>query len=157
MTGQQPRATKQATSIKLKGIELPIFSGNKTEYEAWKAVFMSVIDESDIPIREKMLHLRSYLRGKALDMVKDLGYSTNTYERLKEKLEKRFGRAKQLQIKHLAVLRDWLKLRYQDLEELEEFLAVLEQVLVAHQDSGSDEDLLKNQHLILTVKEKLPE
>jgi hypothetical protein len=36
-------------SVKLKGVELPTFSGdNKTEYESWKAAFMSVVDGANI-------------------------------------------------------------------------------------------------------------
>ena len=61
------------TPIKLKGVALLVFSGDdKTEYEA---AFMSVMDEARMMVKEKMLQLLSSLSGRALRMVKDLGYS----------------------------------------------------------------------------------
>jgi hypothetical protein len=74
--------------IRLKGVDLPIFSGEeKSDFESWKAAFLSVVDRRDIPVGEKMLRLQGCLSGKALTMVKDLGYSLNAYERAKAKLE----------------------------------------------------------------------
>ena len=67
--------------IRLKGVDLPIFSGEeKSDYESWKAAFLSAVDRLDIPVGEKMLRLQGYLSGKALTMVKDLGYSPNAYQ-----------------------------------------------------------------------------
>ncbi len=60
--------------IKLKGVDLPKFSGeDKAGYEAWKAAFMSMVDTQNIPVSEKMLRLQSSLSGKALTLIKDLG------------------------------------------------------------------------------------
>ena len=108
--------------IKLKGVELPTFSGeNKADYAPWKAAFMSVVDEAAISTKEKMLRLQNSLKGKALRMVKDLGFTINAYERAKEKLEKKFGGEIRQQISNLTTLRGWPKLRPQNLEDLEEF------------------------------------
>ena len=41
---------------------------------------MSVVDESNISVKEKMLRLQSSLTGKALKMVKDFGFYENAYE-----------------------------------------------------------------------------
>ena len=38
---------------------------------------MSVVDEAEMLVKEKMLRLQNNLTGKALRMVKDLGYSSN--------------------------------------------------------------------------------
>lgn len=38
---------------------------------------MSIVDLMDIPVGEKVLRLQSSLTGKALALVKDLGYSLN--------------------------------------------------------------------------------
>ena len=71
----------QVQPVKLKGVELPVFSGDdKTDYEPWKAAFMSVVDEPNISVKEKMLRLQSSLTGKALKVVKDFGFSENAYE-----------------------------------------------------------------------------
>jgi hypothetical protein len=120
----------------LKDVELPTFSGdNKTEYESWKAAFMSVVDGANILVKEKMLRLQSCLTGKALKMVKDLGYSDNAYKRALEKPEKKFGGEQRLAITLLTTLRGWPKVRRRNLEDLEEFLSILDKILVAIQDN----------------------
>ena len=88
-------------------MDLPKFTGeDKAECEPWKAAFMSIVDVMDIPVGEKVLRLQSSLTGKALALVKDLGYSVNAYEREKGKLERKYGGERGLQIKHLTALRD---------------------------------------------------
>ena len=140
--------------IRLKGVDLPIFSGEeKRDYESCKAAFLSVVDRRDIPVGKKMLRLQGCLSGKALTMVKDLGYSFNAYERAKAKLEKKCGGERRLQVKHLTALRNFRKVRPRNLEDMEEFQVLLERVLIATQDSGP----LHGQRLNLTAKEKLPE
>lgn len=111
--GQYPgRIVQRSLPVKLKGVDLPKFSGeDKADYEPWRAAFMSIVDGMDIPVGEKVLRLQSSLTGKALTLVKDLGYSINAYERAKEKLEKKYGGERRLQIKHLTALRGWQKVR----------------------------------------------
>ena len=59
---------------------------------------MSIVDGIDIPFSEKVLRFQGSLTGKALTLVKALGYSVNTYERGKEKLEKQYRGESRLQI-----------------------------------------------------------
>ena len=155
-TEQRFRNAQKVAPVKLKGVELPTFTGeDKADYEPWKAAFMSVVDESYISAQEKMLRLQGSLKGKALKMVKDIGYSLNAYERAKEKLEKKFGGERRTQLKQLAALRNWRKLRPRNLDDLEDFLAVLDRVLIVLRDCESGE--LTGQSLNLTAKEKIPE
>ena len=133
-----------------------MFSGeDKMEYESWKAAFMSVVDEAPITVKEKMLRLLGSLSGKAWGMVKDLGYSENAYARAKEKLENKFRGERRIQLKNLTTLRGWRKLRPGNLDDMEEFLAVLDRVQVSLQDSPEGE--LNGLSLSLTAKEKLCE
>ena len=119
----------------MKGVDLPKFTGeDKAEYEPWKVAFMSVVDVMDIPVGEKVLRLQSSLTGKALALVKDLGYSVNAYERAKEKLERKYGGERCLQIKHLTALRGWQKVRPRNLEDMEYFQGILERVYIALKD-----------------------
>jgi hypothetical protein len=118
-------------------VDLPIFSGEeKSDYESWKAAFLSVDDRRDIPVGEKMLRLQGCLSGKALTMVKDLGYSPNAYERAKAKLEKKYGGERRLQIKHITAFRNFRKVRPRNLEDMEEFQVLLERVLMGVRHSG---------------------
>ena len=129
-------------TVKLKGVDLSNFSGeDKTDYQSWKAVFVSIVDEADIPVSEKMLRLQNSLSGKARTMVKDLGYCLNAYERAKSKLEKKYGGERRLMIKHLTALRHFPKIKSRNLEEMENFLVTLERVMIALEDSGPDKEL----------------
>ena len=150
MDTQHP--VQRIAPIRLKGVELPKFSGeDKTEYEPWKAAFMSIVDRVDLPVNAKMLRLQNSLLGKAQKTIKDLGYSVNAYERAKAKLEKKYGGERRLQIKHLTALRGWQKVRPRNLEDMEDFLAILERVMIALQDSGPGREL-SGQNLNLTAK-----
>jgi hypothetical protein len=112
------------------------------------------VDEAAISTKEKMLRLQNSLTGKALRMVKDLGFTVNAYERAKEKLEKKYGGEIRLQISNLTTLRGWSKLRPNNLEDMEEFLALLDRVLVSLRDSGRGAET-NGQNLNLTAKDKL--
>ena len=90
-----------------------------------RAAFISIADLMDIPVGEKVLRLQSSLTGKALALVKDLGYSLNDYQRAKGKLERKYGGERRLQIKHLTALRGWQKVRSRNLEDIENFQGVL--------------------------------
>ena len=142
-------------TVKLKGVDSPNFLGeDKTDYESWKAAFVPIVNEEDIPVSEKMLRLQNSLSGKARTMAKDLGYSLNAYEREKSKLEKKYGAERRLMIKHLTALRDFPKIKSRNLEEMENFLVTLERVMIALEDSGPGKELTR-QNLSLTSKEKL--
>ena len=133
---------QKSLPIELKGGDLPKFSGvDKADYEPWKAAFMSILDRLAIPVNKKMLRLQSGLTGKALTLVKNLGYTLNAYERAKAKLEKKYGGERRLQIKHLTALRGWKKVRPRVLEDMEEFQAMLERVMVALQDCRPGQEL----------------
>ena len=84
-------------------------------------------------------------------MVKDLRYPENAYARAKEKLESKFGGERRIQLKHLMTLRAWRKLRPRNLEDMEEFLAVLDRDLVSMRDCGLEGEL-NGQSLNLTEK-----
>ena len=149
-----PDEVMTRSPVKLKGVELPKFGGDgKTAYEPWKAAFMTMVDSQNIPVGEKMLRLQGSLTGKALTLVKDLGYSSAAYERAKSKLEKRCGGERRLQIKHLTTLRNWIKVRSCNLQDLKEFQALLERILVSLDDSAP----LREQSLNFSAKEKLSE
>ena len=151
------RLVQRSLPVKLKGVDLPKFSGeDNADYEPWRAAFMSIVDGMDIPIGEKVLRLQSSLTGKALTLVKDLGYSINAYERTKEKLEKKYGGERRLQIKHLTALRGWQKVRPRHLEDMENFQGILERVWIALKDCGPGQEL-QGHNLNLTAKEKLSE
>ena len=114
------------------------------------------MDETDIPVKEKMLRLQGCLNGKALETVRDFGFSNNAYERAKEKLKRKYGGKRRQTLTHLTTLRGLPKVRRHSLADMEELLAVLDRILISLQDGDPDGEM-RSQHLNLTVKEKLPE
>ena len=150
-------SSPKRTNVKLKGVVLPTFSGeDKSEYKAWKAAFTSVIDDSVMPVKEKMLRLLGCLSGKARETVKDLGFTSSAYERAKEKLERKYGGRRRQTLTQLSTLRALPKVKRHNLEDLENLLTILERILVALRDDDPDGEI-RSQHLSLAVKEKLPE
>ena len=79
------------------------------------------------------------MTGKALALVKDLGYSVNAYERAKEKLERKYVGGRPLQIKHLTALHDLQKVRSRNLEDRENFQGILKRVFITLKDFGPGE------------------
>ena len=151
------RLVQRSLPVKLKGVDLPKFSGeDKADYEPWRAAFMSIVDGMNIPVGEKVLRLQSSLTGKALTLVRDLRFSINAYERAKEKLEKKYGGDRCLQIKHLTALRGWQKVLPRNLEDMENFQGILERVWIALKDCGPGQEL-QGHNPNLTAKEKLSE
>ena len=145
------------TNVKLKGVQLPMFSGeDKSELEAWKAVFTSVVDDSVMPVKKKMLRFLGCLRCKARETVKDLGFSSSAYERAKETLERKYGGKRRQTPNQLSTLRALPKVKRHNLEDLENLLTILDRILVALREDDPDGEL-KSNHSSLAVKEKLPE
>ena len=61
----RPIAARTLAPIKLKGVNIPKFSGEvKAHYEPWKAAFMSMVDIQNISVGEKMPRLQGSLSGK---------------------------------------------------------------------------------------------
>ena len=59
----------------LQRVAIPVFSGDKRKYENWKAAFLACIDRAPATPEYKLLQLRQYLSGVALEAIENLGFS----------------------------------------------------------------------------------
>ena len=75
----------------LNRISIPTFNGDKRAYGGWKAAFLTCVDAAPATAEYKLLQLRSYLRGEALQVIERLGHSAMAYESAKERLERKYG------------------------------------------------------------------
>ena len=75
----------------LKRVQIPTFSGNKKNYQNWKAAFLSCIDSAPATPEYKLLQLRQYLSGDALKVIDSLGHSATAYEAAKDRLDRKYG------------------------------------------------------------------
>ena len=67
----------------LKRVQIPVISGEKRQYQSWKADFLACIDSAPVTGEYKLLQLRQYLTGDALRVIENLGHSTTAYEAAK--------------------------------------------------------------------------
>ena len=71
----------------LQRVAIPIFSGDKQKYASCKAAFMGCIDRAPATSANKLLQLRQYLSGVALEAIENLGFSRVAYHAAKDRLE----------------------------------------------------------------------
>ena len=76
---------------KLERIKVPTFNGDKTKFDYFSTAFESIVDDSDEPVKYKMVRLKACLQGKAEESISKLGFSEEAYEEAKNTLKKRFG------------------------------------------------------------------
>ena len=86
-----PTTSSDVAHRQLERIKIPVFSGNKLEFESWYAAFSTCVDKTTLEPQFKMLRLESCLAGEALETVKGLGYSSAAYEAAKSRLTRKFG------------------------------------------------------------------
>ena len=60
----------QSIHSQLKRVEIPKFNGEKEKYFNWKLAFMSCVHTSPISDEIKLLHLKQYLEGSAIKILK---------------------------------------------------------------------------------------
>ena len=75
----------------LKRVQIPVFSGEKRQYQNWKAAFLACIDSAPATDEYKLLQLRQYLSGDALKVIENLGHSAYAYKAAKERLDRKYG------------------------------------------------------------------
>ena len=71
----------------LKRVQIPVFTGDKKNYQSRKASFLACIDSAPATAEYKLLQLRQYLSGEALKVIDRLGHSAAAYEAAKVRLE----------------------------------------------------------------------
>ena len=112
----------------LSRVQVPKFSGDKRNYESWKAAFMSCVDVARCTPEYKLLRLRESLTGDALRVIEGLGHSAAAYEVAKERLERKYGGTRRLitirldEVDRFKAVRDGSP---SDLERFAELLDVL--------------------------------
>ncbi|KAF0298900.1 hypothetical protein FJT64_003757 [Amphibalanus amphitrite] len=87
-------ASATETTARLKEIKLPTFSGTQAdvmEFNDFFTLFEELIGKnSKIGGESKLLYLKTYLRGSALDQIKHLSNDSNNYELAVQFLKKEF-------------------------------------------------------------------
>ncbi len=167
-TPYQKSTTKESTKIEtsnaigndlwrqLKRVSIPVFSGDKRDYENWKATFTACIDQAPASPEYKLLQLRQYLSGEALRTVEKLGHSALAYEAAKERLERKYGGTRRQVALYLEELENFKAIRPGNAKDLEEHVDLLDVAVINLQEAGRHEEL-GNGSLYLKLQKKLTE
>jgi len=140
----------------MKRVGIPVFSGEKTKYETWKAAFEACIDKAPATPEYKLLQLRQYLKGDALQAIDDLGHSSEAYTAAKERLERKFGGEKRKLIRFLDDLDRFPNLKSEDAKTIEKFADLLDVAVMNLKQTDHGEELGKGS-LYLKLQRKMPE
>ena len=76
---------------RLKPLKVPMFSGEKSKFEDFWDMFLSLVDQGVEPTNIKMARLRQSLTGTALEAIRGLGVSDPEYKEAKDILQSKFG------------------------------------------------------------------
>jgi hypothetical protein len=137
-------------------VSIPVFSGDKRNYENWKATFIACIDQAPASPEYKLLQLRQYLSGEALKTVEKLGHSAIAYKAAKERLDRKYGGTRRQVALYLEELENFKAIRPGNSKDLEEFVDILDVPVINLQENGKHEEL-GNGSLYLKLQKKLTE
>ena len=139
----------------LKKVSLPIYSGDRKEYDNWAASFDAIIDKAPISAEHKMLHLKSYLAGEAAEVIKNLGHSASAYEVAKERLGRKFGGTRRRTALFLEEIENFSNIRPNNAADLTKFADLLDILTVNLKESNMTAELGAGL-LYVKLQKKLP-
>ena len=140
----------------LKRVRMPVFYGDKRSYQSWKAAFLACIDAAPATAEYKLLQLRQYVAGEALNTINGLGHSAQAYQVAKERLERKFGGKRRQVLIHFEELEHFPQIRVRNPNDLEQFAYLLENAVLKLQESGKHHEL-GDGFLYITLQRKLPQ
>ena len=125
----------------LKKVSLPVFKGEVRKYESWRAAFMACVDQSPLPAYHKLLYLRDYLGGEALQAVDSLPYTPAAYQAALERLERKYGGERRRIALYLENLQTLKQVRHGKAKDMERFVETLDVLVVNLRDSARQGEL----------------
>ncbi|KAL9987285.1 hypothetical protein ACROYT_G001567 [Oculina patagonica] len=149
-------AANRETHGQLERIRIPIFSGNKMDFQRWNAAFTSCVDMTSLSPQFKMLRLEACLAGEAANTIKGLGYSLEAYEAAKSRLFRKYGGSRRQVQSHLEELKRLQPIQDNNAKQLETFADILERAVITLKENDRNSDL-EGRALHTMILEKIPE
>ena len=143
----EPTPTQDAPSLgqdlwrQLKRVQIPIFSGDKRTYPNWRAAFQACVDSAPATPEYKLLQLRQYLSGEALQSIENLGHSAVAYDAAKERLDRKFGGKRRQIAVYLEDLENFKQIRPGNAKDLEKFADLLDVAIINLKEAGQNQEL----------------
>ena len=136
---------------------LPKFSGEKWQFPDWWEQYEVFVHHADVPTKFKMVMLKNCLTGKAMDLVKGLGFTETQYMTAIKKLHERYGGEKRILQSHIEIVSNVKPMELHQLEDLEKFANLLQDMIAKLYDAGQDSELDGQSTLYLLVQQRIPE
>ncbi|XP_049887047.1 uncharacterized protein LOC126381636 [Pectinophora gossypiella] len=126
------QASSPSCKLKLPAIDVPVFSGKFTDYTPFINLFNSLIDSNkSIDFVQKLYYLRSYLKDEALDLIKNLPLTADSYNKAITLLDNRYNNKFRIVNEHITTILDMKPVTKSTASNLREFVATVRQELAA--------------------------
>ena len=132
-----------------------MFSGDKMNYQSWKAAFLACIDSAQATGEYELLQLRQCLSG-ALRAIENLAHSTMAYNVAKERLGRKLGGKRCQMSICFEDLEKFRQIRPGHTKDLEEFTDLLEITVIKLKEADQHYEL-GDGSLYSKLQQKLPE
>ena len=149
-------AMATTSQAQLERIRIPVFSGNKMDFQKWNAAFTSCVDVTSLSPQFKTLRLEACLTGEAAETIKGLGYSVEAYEAAKARLVRKYGGSRRQIQSHLDELKKLKPIEENNPKKLEKFADILERAVITLKENGRESDL-ESGTLRTIILGKIPE
>ncbi|VDI81626.1 Hypothetical predicted protein [Mytilus galloprovincialis] len=113
----------------------------KENYQSWKAAFLACIDQAPATKEYKLLQLRQYVEGEALQVIENLGHSAVAYDAAKERLERKYGGQRRQITLYIEELENFKPMREGIAKDIEHFADLLDIAVVNLKEAGRFEEL----------------
>ena len=140
----------------LKRVRMPVFYGHKRSYQSWKAAFLACINAAPATAEYKLLQLRQYVAGEALNTINGLGHSAQAYQVAKERLERKFGGKRRQVLLYFEELEHFPQICVGNPNNLEHFADILDNAVLKLHESGKHHEL-GDGFLYITLQRKFPQ
>lgn len=141
---ENPKTSNSESTVinrRLKPLTVPMFDGNKANFEGFWTLFESLVDLSEEPVSMKMARLRQSLSGNALESIRGLGVTKPEYDEAKEILKSKFGGSRRQLRAYLDELEKMPPLRQTDIKGFEKFADLVRISVVKLQAEGREGEL----------------
>ena len=138
---REPPSIGQDLWRQLKRVQIPVFHGVKRTYQSWKAAFLACIDNALATPEYKLLQLRQYVSGEALQTIESLGHSATAYAAAKERLGRKYGGKRRQIAIYMEDLENFKQVRSGNAKDLEKFADLLDIALINLKEAGQDHEL----------------
>ena len=125
----------------LKPLKVPVFSGEKSKFEDYWEMFLSLVDQGGEPANIKMARLRQSLTGTALEAIRGLGVTEPEYNEAKEILHCKFGGERRKLQAYMDQIEKMPPLKSNDVQAFDQFADLVRIAVVKLQAEGREGEL----------------